>query len=47
MDEEIIQRINEALVRSGEKENLKQMVREKLTQSGWLDQVRMEAESNL
>jgi hypothetical protein len=43
-EEELVRKINEALVQSGERERLKQLVRDKLTAAGWFDKVRAEAD---
>ena len=43
-DEELVRKINEALVQSGERERLKQLVRDKLVAAGWFDKVRAEAD---
>ncbi|PJF16529.1 Transcription and mRNA export factor ENY2 [Paramicrosporidium saccamoebae] len=37
VDEELVRKINEALITSGERDRLKQLVREKLTKAGWYD----------
>lgn len=45
MNGELILQINEALAKSGEREKFKELIKEKLIQAGWYDQVRTEAES--
>lgn len=45
IDEELVRKINEALITSGERDRLKMLVREKLTKAGWFDIVRKEADS--
>jgi hypothetical protein len=44
VDEELVRKINEALVTSGERERLKSLIRERLTKAGWFDSIRAEAE---
>lgn len=47
IDENLVKSINEALIKSGERERLKQLVKLKLEQSGWFEQVKTETESNI
>ncbi len=47
VEEELAKRISDALAQSGERERLKQIIRARLEQSGWFEQVRREAESSV
>ncbi|KDO17584.1 hypothetical protein SPRG_17033, partial [Saprolegnia parasitica CBS 223.65] len=41
LDEQVKETINQRLVESGEKERLKEALRQKLTACGWRDEMRM------
>lgn len=45
MDSELISRINTALIESGDRERLKQLVKNKLEESGWFKVMKEEADS--
>lgn len=45
VDPELISRINRALIESGDRERLKQLVKNRLEESGWFAKMREEADS--
>lgn len=47
MEGDLVRQINEALTKSGERERLKELVRERLRQVGWFDQLVAEVDSSL
>lgn len=46
MEGDLVRQINEALTKSGERERLKELVKERLRQAGWFDQLVAEVDSS-